>query len=206
QPRARPRSDAARSGRPPRAPRRRQSPRVSGALGPRARLRVSGRPAGGPGPVRLWRRDGTAPAPASPGRARSQKATRAGKSLQLETRFGACVVLPSVAARETNTLFLLAARSEPAFALPRRWASAGRRQGQRMKEGMSNNSTTSISQARKAVEQLKMEACMDRVKVSQAAADLLAYCEAHVREDPLIIPVPASENPFREKKFFCTIL
>uniref|UniRef100_A0ABI7YZR2 Guanine nucleotide-binding protein subunit gamma n=1 Tax=Felis catus TaxID=9685 RepID=A0ABI7YZR2_FELCA len=79
-------------------------------------------------------------------------------------------------------------------------------QGQRMKEGMSNNSTTSISQARKAVEQLKMEACMDRVKVSQAAADLLAYCEAHVREDPLIIPVPASENPFREKKFFCTIL
>lgn len=35
-----------------------------------------------------------------------------------------------------------------------------------MKEGMSNNSTTSISQARKAVEQLKMEACMDRVKVS----------------------------------------
>ncbi|KAJ8794094.1 hypothetical protein J1605_019086 [Eschrichtius robustus] len=42
--------------------------------------------------------------------------------------------------------------------------------------------------------------------VSQAAADLLAYCEAHVREDPLIIPVPASENPFREKKFFCTIL
>ncbi|XP_011960389.1 guanine nucleotide-binding protein G(I)/G(S)/G(O) subunit gamma-4 [Ovis aries] len=75
-----------------------------------------------------------------------------------------------------------------------------------MKEGMPNNSTASISQARKAVEQLKMEACRDRVKVSQAAADLLAYCEAHVREDPLIIPVPASENPFREKKFFCTIL
>lgn len=35
-----------------------------------------------------------------------------------------------------------------------------------MKEGMSSNSTASISQARKAVEQLKMEACMDRVKVS----------------------------------------
>ncbi|XP_015417867.1 PREDICTED: guanine nucleotide-binding protein G(I)/G(S)/G(O) subunit gamma-4 [Myotis davidii] len=43
-------------------------------------------------------------------------------------------------------------------------------------------------------------------QVSQAAADLLAYCEAHAREDPLIIPVPASENPFREKKFFCIIL
>lgn len=31
---------------------------------------------------------------------------------------------------------------------------------------MSSNSTASISQARKAVEQLKMEACMDRMKVS----------------------------------------
>ncbi|XP_048699766.1 guanine nucleotide-binding protein G(I)/G(S)/G(O) subunit gamma-4 isoform X2 [Caretta caretta] len=76
----------------------------------------------------------------------------------------------------------------------------------RMKEIMSNNNTTNISQARKAVEQLKMEAYMDRIKVSKAAADLLAYCDAHIGEDPLIIPVPASENPFREKKFFCTIL
>ncbi|XP_006146021.1 guanine nucleotide-binding protein G(I)/G(S)/G(O) subunit gamma-4 [Tupaia chinensis] len=75
-----------------------------------------------------------------------------------------------------------------------------------MRETVANHSTASISQARKAVEQLKMEACMDRVKVSLAAADLLAYCEAHMHEDPLIIPVPASENPFREKKFFCTIL
>ncbi|KAG5266880.1 hypothetical protein AALO_G00237300 [Alosa alosa] len=75
-----------------------------------------------------------------------------------------------------------------------------------MKDSMANNSTASISQARKAVEQLKMEACMDRIKVSKAAADLMAYCDAHIREDPLIVPVPASENPFREKKFFCTIL
>ncbi|KPP76341.1 hypothetical protein Z043_104322 [Scleropages formosus] len=43
-------------------------------------------------------------------------------------------------------------------------------------------------------------------RVSKAAADLMAYCDAHIREDPLIVPVPASENPFREKKFFCTIL
>lgn len=38
-------------------------------------------------------------------------------------------------------------------------------QENRMKEAMSNNSTTSISQARKAVEQLKMEAYLDRIKV-----------------------------------------
>lgn len=41
-----------------------------------------------------------------------------------------------------------------------------------MKEGMSNNSTASISQARKAVEQLKMEAGMDRVKVSSPSTFL----------------------------------
>ncbi|OXB71761.1 UNVERIFIED_CONTAM: hypothetical protein H355_004190, partial [Colinus virginianus] len=75
----------------------------------------------------------------------------------------------------------------------------------KMKE-VTSNSTTNISQARKAVEQLKMEAYMDRMKVSKAAAELLAYCDAHIGEDPLIIPVPASENPFREKKLFCTIL
>ncbi|XP_031655463.1 guanine nucleotide-binding protein G(I)/G(S)/G(O) subunit gamma-4 [Oncorhynchus tshawytscha] len=75
-----------------------------------------------------------------------------------------------------------------------------------MKDSVVNNSTASISHARKAVEQLKMEACMDRIKVSKAAADLMAYCDAHIREDPLIVPVPASENPFREKKLFCTIL
>uniref|UniRef100_A0A4W5PN92 Guanine nucleotide-binding protein subunit gamma n=1 Tax=Hucho hucho TaxID=62062 RepID=A0A4W5PN92_9TELE len=42
--------------------------------------------------------------------------------------------------------------------------------------------------------------------VSKAAADLMAYCDAHIRDDPLIVPMPASENPFREKKLFCTIL
>ncbi|XP_015342715.1 guanine nucleotide-binding protein G(I)/G(S)/G(O) subunit gamma-2 [Marmota marmota marmota] len=44
------------------------------------------------------------------------------------------------------------------------------------------------------------------LQVSKAAADLMAYCEAHAKEDPLLTPVPASENPFREKKFFCAIL
>ncbi|XP_059497598.1 guanine nucleotide-binding protein G(I)/G(S)/G(O) subunit gamma-3 [Stegostoma tigrinum] len=68
------------------------------------------------------------------------------------------------------------------------------------------NSTMSIVQARKLVQQLKIEASMYRIKVSKTAADLMAYCDAHSCEDPLITPVPTSENPFREKKFFCTLL
>uniref|UniRef100_A0A803T500 Guanine nucleotide-binding protein subunit gamma n=1 Tax=Anolis carolinensis TaxID=28377 RepID=A0A803T500_ANOCA len=45
-----------------------------------------------------------------------------------------------------------------------------------------------------------------RTTVSKAAADLMTYCDAHTCEDPLITPVPTSENPFREKKFFCALL
>ncbi|NXS26322.1 GBG3 protein, partial [Pomatostomus ruficeps] len=68
------------------------------------------------------------------------------------------------------------------------------------------SSTLSVGQARRMVEQLKIEASLGRVKVSKAAAELLSYCEAHACEDPLLTPVPTSENPFREKKFFCALL
>ncbi|XP_062996110.1 guanine nucleotide-binding protein G(I)/G(S)/G(O) subunit gamma-8 [Elgaria multicarinata webbii] len=70
---------------------------------------------------------------------------------------------------------------------------------------MSNN-MAKIAEARKTVEQLKLEVNIDRMKVSKAAADLLAYCEAQAKEDPLVTPVPAAENPFREKRLFCIVL
>lgn len=47
---------------------------------------------------------------------------------------------------------------------------------------------------------------LPHLQVSKAAADLMAYCDTHSRDDPLISPVPTSENPFREKKFFCALL
>ncbi|KAJ8248340.1 hypothetical protein GJAV_G00240960 [Gymnothorax javanicus] len=68
------------------------------------------------------------------------------------------------------------------------------------------NCTASIAQARKTVEQLKMETFVERIKVSKAAADLIAYCQAHIEEDPLIWPLPIAENPFCQKRLFCTIL
>lgn len=45
-----------------------------------------------------------------------------------------------------------------------------------------------------------------RPQVSQAAAELLAFCETHAKDDPLVTPVPAAENPFRDKRLFCVLL
>ncbi|XP_028921201.1 guanine nucleotide-binding protein G(I)/G(S)/G(O) subunit gamma-8 [Ornithorhynchus anatinus] len=70
---------------------------------------------------------------------------------------------------------------------------------------MSNN-MAKIAEARKTVEQLKLEVNVDRMKISKAAAELLAFCEEHAKEDPLVSPVPAAENPFREKRLFCVLL
>lgn len=54
--------------------------------------------------------------------------------------------------------------------------------------------------------QINFNLLLLHLQVSKAAADLMAYCDAHSCDDPLISPVPTSENPFREKKFFCAIL
>ncbi|XP_078064358.1 guanine nucleotide-binding protein G(I)/G(S)/G(O) subunit gamma-7-like [Mustelus asterias] len=60
--------------------------------------------------------------------------------------------------------------------------------------------TSHIAQARKAVEQLRMEAGIERIKISKAAGDLMRYCEDHITSDPLLTGIPTSENPFKDKK------
>ncbi|KAG2471060.1 guanine nucleotide-binding protein G(I)/G(S)/G(O) subunit gamma-7-like [Polypterus senegalus] len=72
---------------------------------------------------------------------------------------------------------------------------------------MSGNlcSSTTAARARQAVEQLRLEAGIDRIKVSQAAAALVRYCQEHRRNDPLLTGVPTSANPYKDKKP-CVIL
>uniref|UniRef100_A0A671RNA5 Guanine nucleotide-binding protein subunit gamma n=1 Tax=Sinocyclocheilus anshuiensis TaxID=1608454 RepID=A0A671RNA5_9TELE len=42
-------------------------------------------------------------------------------------------------------------------------------------------------------------------QVSKASADLMRYCGENAKYDPLLMGIPASENPFKDKKP-CTIL
>lgn len=91
-------------------------------------------------------------------------------------------------------------------------------------------SSSSIAQARRTVQQLRREACIERIKVpcssqsftrhsrcpslvcglislqvSKASSDLVRYCGEHAKSDPLLMGIPASENPFKDKKP-CTVL
>ncbi|KAK2087433.1 hypothetical protein P7K49_033340 [Saguinus oedipus] len=93
--------------------------------------------------------------------------------------------------------------------------------------------SSDTGQARRAVEQLRMEAGINRVKVrvgagtgggkmwehmrqrigaclgladrvglqvSKAAADLLQFCMEQAKSDPFLVGIPATTNPFQEKK------
>ncbi|KAI5212618.1 Serine/Threonine-Protein Kinase Nek3 [Manis pentadactyla] len=62
-----------------------------------------------------------------------------------------------------------------------------------------------IRQALWAVEQLRMESGIDRVKVSKAASNLLQFCTEQAKSDPFLVGIPAATNPFKEKKP-CAIL
>ncbi|MBN3271486.1 GBG10 protein, partial [Polyodon spathula] len=68
---------------------------------------------------------------------------------------------------------------------------------------MSSNSN--LTTMRRLVEQLKLEASVERIKVSKAAAELQQYCLQNAYKDALLVGVPAGSNPFREPRS-CALL
>ncbi|XP_053558664.1 guanine nucleotide-binding protein G(I)/G(S)/G(O) subunit gamma-10 [Bombina bombina] len=68
---------------------------------------------------------------------------------------------------------------------------------------MSSNSNLSATQ--RLVEQLKQEASVERIKVSQAVAELQQYCMENACKDALLVGMPAGSNPFREPRS-CALL
>ncbi|XP_063331530.1 guanine nucleotide-binding protein G(I)/G(S)/G(O) subunit gamma-10 [Pelmatolapia mariae] len=63
-----------------------------------------------------------------------------------------------------------------------------------------NNANNNLIIAQRAVKQLRFEASIRRIKVSQAAADLKNFCIQNASKDPLLMGVPSSDNPFRPPK------
>ncbi|XP_035311120.1 guanine nucleotide-binding protein G(I)/G(S)/G(O) subunit gamma-5-like isoform X1, partial [Cricetulus griseus] len=61
------------------------------------------------------------------------------------------------------------------------------------------------SAMKKEVQQLLLEARLNCVKVSQAAADLKQFCLQNAQHDPLLTGVSSSTNPFRPQKV-CSFL
>uniref|UniRef100_A0A4W5R9J3 Guanine nucleotide-binding protein subunit gamma n=1 Tax=Hucho hucho TaxID=62062 RepID=A0A4W5R9J3_9TELE len=61
-------------------------------------------------------------------------------------------------------------------------------------------SNSNVSNMRRLVAQLKLEASLERIKVSQAAAELQQYCQQNEARDALLVGVPTGSNPFREPR------
>ncbi|XP_072298321.1 guanine nucleotide-binding protein G(I)/G(S)/G(O) subunit gamma-12-like [Eucyclogobius newberryi] len=66
-------------------------------------------------------------------------------------------------------------------------------------------SSNSVVQAQKLIHQLRIEAGMERLKISLTAVDLVQYCQEHKRSDPLLTGINSSLNPFKDKKS-CVLL
>ncbi|XP_035294975.1 guanine nucleotide-binding protein G(I)/G(S)/G(O) subunit gamma-5-like [Cricetulus griseus] len=62
-----------------------------------------------------------------------------------------------------------------------------------------------IASMKKVVQQLWLEAGLNRMKVFQAAADLKQFCLQNAQHDPLLTRVSSSTNPFRPQKV-CSFL
>uniref|UniRef100_U3HYG4 Guanine nucleotide-binding protein subunit gamma n=1 Tax=Anas platyrhynchos platyrhynchos TaxID=8840 RepID=U3HYG4_ANAPP len=65
--------------------------------------------------------------------------------------------------------------------------------------------SSNVAAMKKVVQQLRLEASVTRVKVSQAAADLKQFCLQNAQHDPLLTGVSSSTNPFRPQKV-CSFL
>ncbi|KAG2470486.1 guanine nucleotide-binding protein G(I)/G(S)/G(O) subunit gamma-12 [Polypterus senegalus] len=69
----------------------------------------------------------------------------------------------------------------------------------------SNNAASNLVAMRKTVQQLRQEANIRRIKVSQASSELMKFCEVNAHKDPLLMRIPTSDNPFRPPKSCCVL-
>jgi len=67
--------------------------------------------------------------------------------------------------------------------------------------------SSTVTQQRMEVEQLRREAAMKRIPVSQAVDDIKRFAMDHMMQDHLIVGFASEKaNPFREKTWSCDLL
>jgi len=67
--------------------------------------------------------------------------------------------------------------------------------------------SSTVTQQRMEVEQLRREAAMKRIPVSQAVDDIKRFAMDHMMQDHLIVGFASEKaNPFREKTWSCEVL
>lgn len=57
-----------------------------------------------------------------------------------------------------------------------------------------------IQAIKQQVLQLRQEANIQRINVSQACEDLMKYCAEHEKSDVLVTGISQADNPFKEPK------
>lgn len=62
-----------------------------------------------------------------------------------------------------------------------------------------------IQTLQKQVEQLRQEASIQRISVSQAIEEMITFTNTHHEKDGLVVGILQSDNPFRDQKG-CAIL
>uniref|UniRef100_A0A8C9HSU7 Guanine nucleotide-binding protein subunit gamma n=1 Tax=Piliocolobus tephrosceles TaxID=591936 RepID=A0A8C9HSU7_9PRIM len=67
------------------------------------------------------------------------------------------------------------------------------------------STSSSVAAIKKVVQQLRLEAGLNRMKVFQAAADFKQFCLQNAQHDPLLTGTSPNTNPFRPQKF-CSFL
>ncbi|XP_052799004.1 guanine nucleotide-binding protein G(I)/G(S)/G(O) subunit gamma-7-like [Mya arenaria] len=65
--------------------------------------------------------------------------------------------------------------------------------------------SSQVQNLQKQLLQLRQEANVHRIPVSEAIGEIMRYTSQHASDDALVVGVPQSENPFKDAKG-CLIL
>ena len=72
--------------------------------------------------------------------------------------------------------------------------------------GLGGPGLQQVDVLRKGNEQMRREKQIPRMKVSESVKAIIKFCEENVSQDPILMGIPNSENPFIPKSKPCALL